>query len=174
MHGDSPVYFLQHAKELKPTPSFEHFKFGEFGIAEDLQNYELSVNLFDAKTYSKFAATALNTIQNVKTVVAEHREAGFQICFVGAAAKAITLLNAAQIKPDHLLDESPLKIGLYAPGCNTLVEPLTAVASWTIPTLFVLSAWNFRFELTSKINKLGQPTGSKFYTYFPQPQWISN
>ena len=173
VHGDSPVYFLQHANELTPPPIFEPFTHGEFGIAEDLQAYELRVNLFDKVTYLSFAATAQKVIEDVKTVVAEHRAAGFQIAFVGAAAKAITLLNAAKIKPDHLLDESPLKIGLYAPGCNTLVEPLTAASSWQAPTLFVLSAWNFRYELANKLNAIGVPNGSKFYAYFPQPQWIT-
>jgi SAM-dependent methyltransferase len=173
VHGDSPVYFLQHAEEASPSPVFAPFARGDFGIAEDLQAYELRVNLFDVETYSRFAAAANQVIEGVKNVVAEHKAAGFQVAFVGAAAKAITLLNAAKIKPDHLLDEAPLKIGLYAPGCTTLVEPLTAATSWETPTLFILSAWNFRFELANKLAANGVPAGSKFYAYFPQEQWIT-
>ena len=101
-----------------------------------------------------------------------HKKAGCLICFIGAAAKGKTLFSASQINPDHLLDESTLKIGFYAPGCNTLVEPLTAIASWKISTFFVLSSWNFRIELKSKMNKIVKLADSIFCKYVPQPRWI--
>ncbi len=172
VHGDSPVYFLMHADE-NVTPSFAAFQRGEFGINEDLIGYEHKVGLFDEAIYEKFALSAHGVIDGVKKVVDEHKAQGFNVAFVGAAAKAITVLNAAKISPDHLLDEAPLKIGLFAPGCNTLVEPLTAAANWNQPTLFILSAWNFRVELSSKLAKIGVPAGSKFYAYFPQPHWLT-
>ncbi len=171
VHGDSPVYFLQHADESS-LPSVSAFQTGEFGIAEDLPAYENQVGLFDTAVYARFAQAAEGVVSGVKTVVDEYKAKGYNIAFVGAAAKAITVLNAAKISPDHLLDEAPLKIGLYAPGCNTLVEPLTAAAKWVEPTLFILSAWNFRVELTAKLSKIGVPAGSKFYAYFPQPHWL--
>lgn len=171
VHGDSPVYFLMHADE-SASASFSAFQGGEFGIAEDLLDYENKVGLFDAAVYGKFAQAAQEVVTGVRNVVDEHKARGFNIAFVGAAAKAITVLNAAKISPDHLLDEAPLKIGLYAPGCNTLVEPLTAASGWNQPTLFILSAWNFRVELTTKLIKIGVPAGSKFYAYFPQPHWL--
>ena len=171
VHGDSPVYFFMHANEVT-LPSFSAFQTGEFGIAEDLGAYENKVGLFGEAVYEKFAQAATEVIDGVKRVVEEHKAKGFNIAFVGAAAKAITVLNAAKLSPDHLLDEAPLKIGLYAPGCNTLVEPLTAAANWKQPTLFILSAWNFRVELTAKLAKIGVPADSKFYAYFPQPHWL--
>lgn len=172
VHGDSPIYFLQHKENQAPSPDFISFRQGEFGIAEDLLEYENRVRLYDAATYEKFSIAAHAVIDGVKNVVAQHKAAGYQVAFVGAAAKAITLLNAGRIKPDHLLDESPLKIGFYAPGCNVAVEPLTAVTSWNQPTLFIMSAWNFRIEMSGKLAKIGVPNGSKFYAYFPEPQWI--
>ncbi len=172
VHGDSPVYFMMHADETA-IPSFAAFAQGDFGIAEDLLAYENKVGLFEDDVYEKFALTARAVVDGVKQVVDEHKAQGFNIAFVGAAAKAITVLNAAKISPDHLLDEAPLKIGLYAPGCNTLVEPLTVAADWTQPTLFILSAWNFRVELSNKLAKIGVPAGSKFFAYFPQPHWLA-
>lgn len=173
VHGDSPIYILQHINETSQPISYEAFTEGDFGIAEDLLAYELRVKLFEDNTYINFAAAATQVIEKVKAVVSEYRMAGFQIAFVGSAAKAITLLNATQIKPDYLLDESPFKIGLYAPGCNTVVSPLTVTANWDIPTLFILSAWNFRYELANKLTSIGVPNGSKFYAYFPQSHWIT-
>ena len=173
VHGDSPIYFLQHEVTKGAAPSFLAFQTPEFGIEENLLEYEKKARLFEVETYEKFSKSSQQTIESVKRIVAEHQAAGFKIAFVGAAAKAITLLNAAQIKPDHLLDEAPLKIGMYAPGCQTLVEPLTAAATWTTPTLFILSAWNFGIELAGKLSKIGIPSNSKFYTYFPRPEWVT-
>ena len=174
IHGDSPVYFLQHIENSDAAPTFSAFRTGDFAINENLIEYEQRVRLFDERTYQKFAEVAYEVIDNLKEVVTEHKAMGFKIAFVGAAAKAITLLNASEIQPDHLLDEAPLKVGMYAPGCNIIVEPLTAVTKWTKPTLFILSAWNFRIELSEKLVMLGVPPGSKFYSYFPHPQWIEH
>jgi SAM-dependent methyltransferase len=172
VHGDSPVYFLMHDNEFV-VPSFSAFADEEFGISEDLLDYEKRSGLFEEITYKKFAKTAIQVIDQLVDVVEEHRKIGFRIAFVGAAAKAITVLNAASIQPDFLLDESPLKIGLYAPGCNLVVDSLISVGEWDRPTLFIISAWNFRTELTKKLSDIGVPLGSKFYSYFPKPEWLS-
>lgn len=172
IHGDSPVYFLDHQDEVPHPGDYSVFQRGKFGIEEDLLGYERRINLFDESTYTAFEAAANRVIDEIKLVVAEHKAAGFDVAFVGAAAKAITVLNASKLVPDYLLDESPLKIGMYAPGCNVMVEHLNAASNWKKPTLFILSAWNFRKELADKLLKIGVPGGSKFYAYFPTPQWI--
>ena len=107
-----------------------------------------------------------------RAVVDDHRERGFEIVFVGAAAKALTLINAAGIVPDRLLDESPLKIGSHAPGCGCRVEPLQAARAMGRPALFVMSAWNFRHELTRKLRDIGVPAGSRFHAYLPEAVFL--
>lgn len=173
VHGDSPVYFLQHSGQSISTDALQKFYTGEFAIDEDLYAYEKRIGLFDTHIYYQFAASAQAVISSVQEIVARYRQDDYDIVFVGAAAKAITLLNAAGLKPDYLLDESPLKIGLYAPGCGNLVASLIGVQQFKRPALFVLSAWNFRYELTDKLKKIGVPEGSRFFAYFPTPQWIN-
>jgi hypothetical protein len=63
---------------------------------------------------------------------------------VSAAAKAMTVINASDIKSDRFLDGSPLKIGLYAPGVGTLIEGLDICRHLKRPAFFVITAWNFR------------------------------
>ena len=172
VHGDSPIYCLQHAELSDCSSAMNAFKQGTFAIDEDLRNYEQSIKLFEYTTYERFRNQALDVIKTVKTTVEEYRALNYDIVFVGAAAKAMTLLNAAEIKPDFFLDESPHKIGLYAPGCGNLIEPLTAAKKGKRPALFVLSAWNFRYELTEKLLAVGVPENSKFYAYFPKPHFI--
>ena len=172
IHGDSPVYVLMRADAPPIAPIAPTFSNGEFGIAETLENYESRVALYEPGIYARFAQTAHQTIENLKAIVSQHRQNGFSIVFVGAAAKAMTVLNAAQIQPDLLLDESPLKIGLLAPGCGIRIDPLSSVEQLTQPALFIISAWNFRHELTIKLKAMRIPAESKFYAYFPQNHFL--
>jgi SAM-dependent methyltransferase len=167
IHGDSPLYFLKikgaESKFINVLP----FKQGEFGINEDLYHYEQKVGLFTNETYHSFSQKAADIIYDLTETVNSHRKKGYKIVFVGAAAKALTIINSGKIQPDHILDESPLKIGLYAPGCNLVVEPLLNASNIKDPCLFIISAWNFKTELVAKLIKSGITSGSKFYTYFP-------
>ncbi len=172
VHGDSPVYVLQHAEATQTPDVRGAFAQGEFAIAEGLSDYEDRVHLYDWATYDQFRVHALRTIEDVQRAVADHRAQGHEVVFVGAAAKAMTLINAAGIRPEHFLDENPLKIGLYAPGCGSLIEGLDACAALRKPTLFVLSAWNFRHELAAKIRARGVPEGSQCFAYFPKPELV--
>lgn len=169
IHGDSPVYVLQHASEASAPPQVRAaFSAGDFAIGEGLADYEERVNLFHWDTYGRFATHAAQTLHDVAEAVRLHEARGFEVVFVGAAAKAMTLINAAGIRPTRFLDENPLKIGLHAPGCGTLIEPLEVCRLLSKPALFVLSAWNFRHELAEKLRAHGVPQGSVFYAYFPK------
>jgi SAM-dependent methyltransferase len=173
VHGDSPVYLLRHAHEAGAADALARsLREGEFGLDEDLQAYEQRVGLFGPEVYDRFRERAAAVMDRARAVVDEHRSGGFEIVFVGAAAKALTLINAAGIVPDRLLDESPLKIGTHAPGCACLVEPLQAAGAIARPALFVLSAWNFRHELTRKLRDIGVPEGSRFHAYLPEPAFL--
>ncbi len=176
VHGDSPVYLLRHADDVADAQGVAAFRApflaGQFAIDESLPEYEQRIGLFDWHTYERFGNTARAVIDGVVKLVAEHRAAGKAIVFVGAAAKAMTLVNAAHVQPDLFLDENPLKIGLHAPGSGCRIEALDACARLDRPALFVFSAWNFRHELAAKVRAYGVPPGSVLYSYFPTAQYL--
>jgi hypothetical protein len=98
------------------------------------------------------------------------KRAGMQIALVGAAAKAITVLQVADLEIDRVFDEAPLKVGLYIPDTNLIIEPLQAISEVISPTLYIIGAWNFSSELADKINNLrnnDHPGGDVFCCYFP-------
>ena len=172
IHGDSAVYLLQHA-DATPVVGFrDPFMEGEFAINEDLVAYEKAIKLFDWSTYEQFGRSAREIVSNVVNIVAEQRALGRKIVFVGAAAKAMTLVNAGSIKPDLFIDENPLKIGLHAPGSGTQIVALQACGELVGETFFVFSAWNFRHELAAKVRDAGVPHGSVFYSYFPAAEFL--
>lgn len=173
IHGDSPVYILG----LPDSPPdhqrlVEIFRHGEFSIDEKLADYENKINLYSLNTYKKFEEKSNFIIDSLKEIVSKYRSKGYDIVFVGAAAKAMTIVNACGIKPDHFLDESDLKIGLFTPGLNCKIEPLETIKTIKTPTLFIITAWNFRHELVDKLKRIGTPSESKFYSYFPKPEFL--
>jgi SAM-dependent methyltransferase len=171
VHGDSPVYVLTH-KDCESSSISGQFVDGEFGMDENLFDYELSIRLFSGETYQRFAKDARRVLDCLRERVLERRKMGDRVAFVGAAAKAMTVVNAAGIEPDCFLDENPMKIGLYAPGCDARIESLESVADWKEPTFFIISAWNFRRELAGKLRSIGIPPGSSIYSYFPREEHL--
>lgn len=174
IHGDSPVYILKHKKSKSNQFNFSAFRKGPYAINENLSDYEGKINLYSIETYTNFKYKTFDKLREVTDIINTHKSMNYKIVFIGAAAKAITFINSAKIQPDFLLDESPHKIGFYAPGLLKKVENLNSIANYSqnTPCLFVISAWNFRHELISKINKIGTPLNSKFFSYFPFSQII--
>ena len=79
-------------------------------------------------------------------------------------------MNYTEIHPDYVIDESLLKIGKFIPQVDIEIKELGSVASIDFPILFVISAWNFKNELISKIKshrKLKRGGVDKFLNYFP-------
>jgi SAM-dependent methyltransferase len=172
IHGDSPVYILRRDDDVTTGRLRHAFGDGEFGIEADLPAYERAVGLFTLRTYRDFGERSRAVLHRIAEVAHDHRRRGFDLVAVGAAAKAMTVMNAVPLRPDLLVDESRLKIGRFAPVSGVLVEPLDSVRRLKRPALFLLAAWNFRDELIAKLHDRGVPDGSRFYTYLPHDELL--
>jgi 2-polyprenyl-3-methyl-5-hydroxy-6-metoxy-1,4-benzoquinol methylase len=171
IHGDSPIYMLIH-RESKREIGSEVFNSEPFGISECLEGYEAEINLFQRPSYDVFSAKANSILNDLNFEITQFKSKGFDIIFVGAAAKAMTVINSLGIVPDYFLDESPLKIGLYPAGIATKIEGFELCKKLNKPALFVITAWNFKKEISQKIRKIGIPKGSVIYSYFPKSELI--
>lgn len=172
IHGDSPLFILGHRDAPPPAALLGTFHEGEFAIDERLEEYDERIKLFEWATYDAFARKTRAVLDDLTRLVQSYRDKGYEIVCVGAAAKAMTVINASGIRPDRFLDESPLKIGSFAPGSLAPVDALARCADIGRPALFVVTAWNFREELVAKMKRLGAPADSVFYSYFPTPNFI--
>jgi SAM-dependent methyltransferase len=167
IHGDSCVYVLAQEGARVSKDIKNYFSNGEFSIIEDVFEYEDSIGLYEKQTYLEFARQSRNLLELLTKRVLEHKSNGYQIVFLGAAAKAMTVINAAGIEPDLFLDEAPLKIGRKVPGSRLLVQNLQALHHVMGPIFIVITAWNFKRELLGKIWELGLPKDTIYYCYFP-------
>lgn len=121
--------------------------------------------------YSKLAAVCKAKQDEVSGLLLALQQAGQSVVLLGAAAKAITALRACGVCPDHILDESAVKIGRWVPGWES--EPIRGLASIadllkTSPAspVFVLGAWNVPGLAAKAALAAKQPI--LLYQYFPE------
>ena len=104
-------------------------------------------------------------VRELKAEISNFKDKGYSVVGYGAAAKGNTLLNFAKIDLDYIVDDNPLKQGLFTPGMRVPIKSPDALASQTGPTLVVPLAWNFFTEIKRKA--LTKKPDATFIRYFP-------
>jgi 2-polyprenyl-3-methyl-5-hydroxy-6-metoxy-1,4-benzoquinol methylase len=157
IHGTSYIFILSHNHHNSRRMS-------------NILEQERIAGLHDPATYTKWARGVKNTLAELKDKLDFYRATGYVLVGYGAAAKGMTLLNAADIRLDVVIDDNPLKQGLLCPGVDTPVvgpdylDSLTA----TDRVVFVPLAWNFFKEIRDKILSRRLSANDRFVKYFPQ------
>lgn len=88
----------------------------------------------------------------------------------GAAAKGNTLLNYVGVPLDYIVDDNPLKWGLYTPGMDIPIRSPQALAEVEGPVTVLLLAWNFEEEIVRRIQELRPNRQCTFLRCFPSPK----
>ena len=97
-----------------------------------------------------------------------YRTLDYLIVGYGAAAKGNTLLNFGEIHLDYIIDDNPLKQGLYSPGMSTPVVSIAKLDEYAdVKVAFVPLAWNFFTEIRKNIKNKRDREGDVFIRYFP-------
>lgn len=170
VHGGSLMVVLRHADgdlalfDLNGGPPFDM----PWPSPEaDIMSLDLNGATAQAG-YARFANRARSTMESARQRVETHQRRGAKVALVGVAAKALTFINAADIKPDLYLDEAALKLGRFVPGADRAIEPLDAARDLSDDSLFLIGAWNFADGLAGKIRaqRVGAP--SRFLVCFPE------
>lgn len=173
IHGDSPIYIIGNSDSPPNTQYIkEAFAQDDFYIDEDLYEYEKRNNYFNINAYREFSLKSEKIVNDLKDVIFDYSSQGYQIVYVGAAAKAMTILNLIDFNPDYFLDEAQLKIGKLPPKINTHIQNFDIVKKFTRKTLFIISAWNFSSEIVSKIKGLNNNSDFVYFQYFPKSKFI--
>jgi len=89
----------------------------------------------------------------------------------GAPAKGNTLLNYFGINTqllDYIVDDSPLKQGLYTPGTHIPVVNSRKLNSSPKPDYILILAWNFADSIIQKLSNFAE-SGGKFIIPVPKP-----
>jgi len=123
--------------------------------------FETDMGLYLPGTYSIWEKQVRLKIEIAKRTIEEYRNE-FTVVGCGAAAKGITFLNIAGIKPDHLLDTTPAKWGKTA--CGVRIERFDKLQEFPKEKklLLLILAWNFEREVRKNIARMRQNPNDLF------------
>jgi len=113
---------------------------------------EESLNLDKIETFQRFAKDIDECKAKLLSYVMEAKSLGKSIAGFGAPAKATTLMYHFGLGPeeiDFIVDDSPLKQGMYTPGIHIPVLQSKALYRKK-PDIVLILAWNFAESIMKK------------------------
>ncbi len=151
-HGGSLRCFVQHADGPYSTdPS----------VAAAVAR-EDAAGLQRAATFLAFAARVGGIKADLTRTLRSLKSSGARIAGYGAPAKATTLMYHFGFGTDVLdfiVDDSPLKQGLFSPGLHVPVLPSDQIAARGIDTVVIL-AWNFADAIKERLAAFREAGGT--------------
>jgi hypothetical protein len=155
IHGNSYLFVMSKRPGARPSVQLQ-------------LDYEGQQGLQDMTTYLAYADRASTIVEDLKQTIMHYRSLDYLIVGYGAAAKGNTLLNFGDIHLDYIIDDNPLKQGMFAPGTNAPVVPIDILDQYAESKVaFVPLAWNFFKEIRGKIKNKRDRNGDVFIKYFP-------
>jgi dTDP-4-dehydrorhamnose reductase/2-polyprenyl-3-methyl-5-hydroxy-6-metoxy-1,4-benzoquinol methylase len=157
IHGRSYIFEIKLKLDEKINNVNEHLEI------------EKSLGLYNSITYDKFNLNAIRCVNNLKTEINNYRK-DYKCIGFGAAAKGQTLICYGNIDLDYIIDENPLKTGLFSPKLDIpIVNIEHFIGDKHEKFLIVILAWNFAKEIKEKINSVkGNKKIVIIEKYFPE------
>lgn len=156
IHGTSYVFVLTKDSNFDNTDLLIK--------SEEYQTLEVMTN------FAKKATEVVTTLKTELSKFVDYYKVGY-----GAAAKGNTLLNFGEIDLDYIVDDNPLKHGLYTPGKKIKIISLDEMIdiAGDKPIVWIPLSWNFFDEIRKRIrNKYFKST--VFIKYFPKMKIIES
>jgi 2-polyprenyl-3-methyl-5-hydroxy-6-metoxy-1,4-benzoquinol methylase len=143
------------------------------GSTKVLLSLEKKLDLDNENTLISFA----NAVEKIKcklsTCLKNIKDSGKTLVIFGAPAKATTLMYHFSIKADdikYIVDDSPLKQGLYSPGKHIPIAPSEELYV-NRPDIVLILAWNFATPIINNHKKLIE-LGTRFIVPLPKIEFI--
>jgi SAM-dependent methyltransferase len=158
-HGGSLRLYACHAGGSRPPG----------GGVDKIRAAERAFGLDRIETYSRFSNAVAAAKCDILEFFINARRAGKRVVGYAAAAKGNTLLNCCGIGPhfiEYLVDRSPHKQGLFAPGTLLPIHDPARVFETKPDYLFIL-AWNWRDEIMRAMADIRQ-WGGQFVIPIPR------
>lgn len=161
IHGTSYIFILS----KKP---------GGQARVQNILASEQATGLQTSDTYTNWATGVNELITRLKDQLDVYRRHGYTIIGYGAAAKGMTLINSSNIHLDAVIDDNPLKQGLFCPGTSISVVNSDYIKDFSEQDsiVFIPLAWNFYDEIVKKIRIIRDQNANykndMFIKYFPE------
>lgn len=159
----TPIHGTSYVFVLSPTKKKDH-------RIKNLIELEFSNGLSNLQTYYNWANQARQTVNSLYKECSYFKQMHYLLVGYGAAAKGNTLLNFANLHLDMIIDDNPIKQGLYSPGTHIPVVNVNEIRNikGNVPILFIPLAWNYFSEIKNKILQVRNSPLDRFIKYFPK------
>jgi len=127
--------------------------------------------VLDLETLFKYSSNVSILAKKARSKASSLRSLGYTIIGYGAAAKGNTFLNFSDMPLDYIVDDNPLKQGLFTPGKKIPIRPPHAIGLELGKVLIIPLAWNFFDEIKTKVREI-KKDNTKFMRYFPEVEII--
>lgn len=165
-HGGSIRVYVKKAKANRPV---------NLSVQKIIKE-ENEKGLGKEKTYVDFSKKIEENKKILLNLLREIKTQEKMIVGYGAPAKGNTLLNYFGINNkllDYIIDDSPLKQGLFTPGTHIPVVSINKLAEKPTPDYVLILAWNFAESIMKKLMETTSWKGN-FIIPVPKPKVISN
>jgi SAM-dependent methyltransferase len=128
---------------------------------------EKRMDLYNPELYQNYVEECKYIIESFAETV-KQMKSQYKIIGYGAPAKGNTLLNAAKVKLDFIVDDNPLKQGTFTPGMHIPVYGSDKLKEYeNDDVVFVPLAWNFFDEIKKKITEMRPNRLDMFLKTYP-------
>jgi nucleoside-diphosphate-sugar epimerase/SAM-dependent methyltransferase len=141
IHGGSYVFELRHVMTNDTN-------------VPAVLSLELESGLYSEETYRKYTYNCLMYKNNIHNCLLNYKLLGYDIIGYGSTAKSNTLLNFINADStifEFIIDENPLKVGLYTPGTCIPIKCVSTLSTTDRPAVIVVLAWNYFLEIKEKV-----------------------
>ncbi len=156
-HGGSLRGFAQHKGAARRRPT-----------VDALIGAEAALGLHEPPAYRAFFNNIQQRKEELRSLLGRLRADGKRIVGFGAPAKATTLMYHFELGPDvleYVIDESPLKQGLFTPGHHLPIVPSSRLYE-DRPDYALILAWNFA-DSVMRAHKRFSEQGGRFIVPLP-------
>lgn len=163
-----------HGGSARIMVALQKSNFEKASVVVEMIKEEERRGLHKPEVYRQFAQDIARIKEELTQLLSSLRREGKKIAGYGAPAKGNTLLNFMHIGPDildYIIDDSPLKQGLYTPGMHIPVYGSMQLSHDKPDYLFIL-AWNFAESIMKK-NEAFRAGGGKFIIPVPTPSILA-
>lgn len=151
-HGGSIRCHVKRRTARPPLDTVSDLRIGERALG--LHCPALSSSSVDPSVWTKFGDSVRSAGDALTSRIRELKASGVSIAGYGAPAKATTLMYQFGLGPnelDFIVDDSPLKAGLFTPGKHVPVLPGSSIRD-KMPGAVVILAWNFAGPIIEKLS----------------------
>ena len=157
----TPIHGTSYVFVFSKVPQENH--------VQDILAGESAAGLQDPQTYIDYAEKCHQVVKDLDASIIAYRSLGYKVVGYGAAAKGMTLLNFGNFRLDYIIDDNPLKQGLYCPGTHIPIRPIGELDNEVDEKIaFIPLAWNFFDEIKRNIKSKRDNADDVFLRYFPK------